>query len=88
MGCNGCGMGQEECGFCADVSRKVQPLVRQKLSERIKRRLSLCNKCGGTGSYERDDYDEPLACMSCFDWLSALQQVELLEEIALRRNLW
>ena len=56
------------------LTRKLDPLVRPLLSERIKYRLSLCTRCGGTGVYVEDEID--FACMDCCDWLNALKDVE------------
>ena len=60
------------------LTRKLDPLVRPLLSERIKYRLSLCTRCDGTGVYVDDEIK--FSCMDCCDWLNALKDVERLEE--------
>ena len=63
--------------------RSLDGLVRQPLSTRIKRRLAMCKTCEGKGHYYSEEFKDEMACTECSDWLSALKQVELLEEIAL-----
>jgi hypothetical protein len=55
-------------------------LMPEKLSKRMSGVIAKCKTCGGTGSYEVQEFDEPMACMRCCDWLQAIKQVEELEK--------
>lgn len=64
---------------CPVVVPPAPTVVETTFADKMRLRMKACDVCHGTMQWQPPDMSEPAACLECFDWNKAINEVERLQ---------